>query len=199
MPGPYFQGQKPSECGHYYPDVLRLRDEKRPDGTFVRIVDCSVCGRYEFPLDVKTLARDIVRNLNKHGFDAGVREDELSKVRKKALVEFAAKEKIREKALQLFQGMIEDAIQDEADAIELEYVPEGLKVTTMFGNTGIGSVVNDRRLAGEIISLIIERAKLQNKSRGRMDWTYKDKSYKIKAEENEIFGEYTYRLILKRQ
>jgi hypothetical protein len=36
VPGPYFSGQQPSPCGHYYPDVLRLRDEKRQDGAFVR-------------------------------------------------------------------------------------------------------------------------------------------------------------------
>ncbi len=55
MPGPYFSGQQPSPCGHYYPDVLRLRDEKRQNGAFVRILDCSYCGRYEVPLDVQTL------------------------------------------------------------------------------------------------------------------------------------------------
>lgn len=27
MPGPYFPGQLPSDCGHYYPDVLRVRDD----------------------------------------------------------------------------------------------------------------------------------------------------------------------------
>ena len=35
----------PPSCGHTYPDVLRLRDEVRADGTFVRITDCRHCGR----------------------------------------------------------------------------------------------------------------------------------------------------------
>ncbi len=85
MPGPYFSGQQPSSCGHYYPDVLRLRDEKRQDGTFVRIVDCNYCGRYEFSFDPKTVDKELIRKLNKKGFDVGTREDELSEVRKKEL------------------------------------------------------------------------------------------------------------------
>ena len=83
MSGPYFKGQRPSSCGHYYPDVLRLRDEKRADGTFVRIIDCSYCGRYELQLDPGMLPRELVRKLNKKGFDIGVREEELSEARKK--------------------------------------------------------------------------------------------------------------------
>ena len=85
MPGPYFPGQQPAPCGHYYPDVLRLRDEKRSDGTFVRIIDCTYCGRSELQLDPRTLARELVRKLNKKGLDVGVREEELSKVRKREL------------------------------------------------------------------------------------------------------------------
>jgi hypothetical protein len=85
MPGPYFPGQQPYSCGHYYPDVLRLRDEKRSDGTFVRIIDCKFCGRYELQLDPRILDRELVRKLNKKGLDVGVREEEISKVRKKEL------------------------------------------------------------------------------------------------------------------
>jgi len=85
LSGPYFPGQQPSPCGHYYPDVLRLRDEKKPDGTFVRIVDCSYCGRYELRLDPRALSRDLVRKLRKKGFDVGTSEEELAEVRKKAL------------------------------------------------------------------------------------------------------------------
>jgi len=65
MAGPYFPGQQPSPCGHYYPDVLRIRDEKRPDGTFVRITDCFFCGRIESTLDVRELDRALARKLNK--------------------------------------------------------------------------------------------------------------------------------------
>ena len=92
MSGPYFAGQQPAGCGHYYPDVLRLRDEKRPDDTFVRIIDCRYCGQYERQLDEQTLDKEFVRQLNKHGFDIGRTEAELSEVRHKALERLAARE-----------------------------------------------------------------------------------------------------------
>ena len=80
----------------------------------------------------------------------------------------------------------------------MECVNEGLEVTYMFGNTGIGSVLDDRGLENKIIELIIERAKLQNKSHGVMDWTYEGRSYKIKVKEYDLFGEIAFRLTLKK-
>jgi hypothetical protein len=65
--------------------VLRLRDEKRSDGTLVRIIDCTYCGRYELQLDPRTLSRELVRKLNKKGLDVGIREEELSEIRKREL------------------------------------------------------------------------------------------------------------------
>jgi hypothetical protein len=91
MPGPYFSGQQASPCGHYYPDVLRLRDEKRQDGTFVRIMDCSYCGRYESPLDLRTLDKDLRRKLNQTGSDVGTTDDEIAEVRKRELKRFSSK------------------------------------------------------------------------------------------------------------
>lgn len=85
MPGPYFPGQHPASCGHYHPDVLRLRDEKRDDGTFVRIIDCVYCGRYERRLDPRTMEPAIVRRLNKTGVDVGVREEDIPEVRKREM------------------------------------------------------------------------------------------------------------------
>jgi hypothetical protein len=85
MPGPYFPGQQPSSCGHYYPDVLRVRDEKTSNGTFVRIIDCVYCGRRERELDPQTLDPELVRKLNEKGFDVGVTEEEISEVRKREL------------------------------------------------------------------------------------------------------------------
>jgi len=67
--------------------VIRLRDEKRSDGTFVRIIDCTYCGRYEEQLDPRTLSRELVRKLNKKGFDGRVRfdEEEISEIRRREL------------------------------------------------------------------------------------------------------------------
>ena len=83
--GPYFSGQVSAECGHYYPDVLRLRDEKRPDGSIVRISDCRYCGRSELVLEAHSLDKGLIRRLNKTGVDVGIREEDLAKVRQTAL------------------------------------------------------------------------------------------------------------------
>ena len=48
--GPYFDGQKTSaSCGHYYPDVIRLKDECQ-NGEHFRVADCVFCGQYTVPL-----------------------------------------------------------------------------------------------------------------------------------------------------
>jgi hypothetical protein len=78
-----------TECGHYYPDVLRVRDEKRQDGSFVRIIDCEYCGRYAIPLDLRDLAPEVVRELRKMRFGADVKEKDLTAIRKKERKRFS--------------------------------------------------------------------------------------------------------------
>lgn len=85
MPGPYFPGQLPSDCGHYYPDVLRARDEKRAKGKFVRIIDCVYCGRLERKLNRRSLAPELVRQLERNGVALGVEGQDLAKVRKREI------------------------------------------------------------------------------------------------------------------
>jgi hypothetical protein len=83
--GPYFSGQQLYSCGHFYPDVLRLRDEQRSDGSCVRIVDCTVCGKLEYPLGPAILSPDLVHTLDRDGFLAGIKEEELAEVRRAAM------------------------------------------------------------------------------------------------------------------
>lgn len=85
MSGPYFEGQVPSRCGHYHPDVLRLRDEKKNDGTYVRIVHCTHCGLLEYPLNIQHLEKNLARKLKKDGILEGIKEDEVDEVRKQLL------------------------------------------------------------------------------------------------------------------
>ena len=85
MSGPYFSGQQASECGHYYPDVLRMRDEQKSDGTFVRVVDCKYCGQYELLLDIESLSPVLARKLKRKGIDEGIKEKDIAKARKKAM------------------------------------------------------------------------------------------------------------------
>lgn len=196
MPGPYFPGQQPSTCGHYYPEVLRLRDERKPDGTFIRIMDCSYCGRYEIPLDARHLAKELVRRLKKEGRDVAIRDDEVAKVRKDDMDKLLSTS--RKGAILALQSIIETAITEGAEAIELEYVSAGLEVTYVSGNLGIGEVIADRASVKRIMGELIAQAQLEHKSRGMLKWAYGGRSYHIRVEEYESFGESAFRLILKK-
>jgi len=73
----------PPSCSHPYPDVLRLRDEVRADGTFVRLTDCRYCGRAEIAFPASILAEDLRRELETRGSLPGIAEDEIAVVRQR--------------------------------------------------------------------------------------------------------------------
>jgi hypothetical protein len=73
----------PPSCGHTYPDVLRLRDEVRADGTFVRLTDCRYCGRAEIPFPASILAEELRRDLEAMGSLPGIAEEEIERVRQR--------------------------------------------------------------------------------------------------------------------
>jgi len=73
----------PPSCGHRYPDVLRLRDEVRADGTFVRLTDCRHCGRAEMPFPASLLAEELRLELEATGSLAGIAEEEIEAVRQR--------------------------------------------------------------------------------------------------------------------
>ena len=77
--GPYFEGQAPSECGHYFPDVLRLREEPRDDGNYVRIVYCEHCGVHEVELPAGFKPRPIPQEIKIEEVHA-VREAEMQRL-----------------------------------------------------------------------------------------------------------------------
>ena len=104
----------------------------------------------------------------------------------------------KNEARQKLQQIIEEAIDIGADSIELEYVDSGLEVCYMLGSSGVGTILADRMLESEIVELIISKAKLEDKSRGVMDWTYLGKRYHILVEEYESFGESAFKLILRK-
>ena len=71
----------PPSCGHTYPDVLRLRDEVRAEGTFVRLTDCRYCGRAEIAFPASILAEELRRDLEATGSLPGIAEEEIEVVR----------------------------------------------------------------------------------------------------------------------
>jgi hypothetical protein len=74
----------PPSCGHRYPDVLRLRDEVRADGRFVRTTDCRHCSRAEIPFPASILAEELRLELEATGSLAGIGEEEIEAVRQRA-------------------------------------------------------------------------------------------------------------------
>ena len=196
MPGPYFPNQQPAECGHYYPDVLTLRDEMKPDGTFVRILDCTYCGQYELLLDTRHLSKEFVRELKRVGRDIAIGEVEIANVRKKRFEEMLSGDK--KVTGQTLHSIIKTAVRQGAETIELEYVTEGLEVTYMSGSYGIGEVIDNRKSIKTIIDELVTQAKLEYKTRGTFKWIYDEREYEVRAEEYESFGESAFRLILKK-
>jgi len=108
----------------------------------------------------------------------------------------ATNESRKNEAVEKLHQILEEAIDGGADSIGLEYVAEGLEVSMMFAGTGIGEVLDDPVLASNVIGLIIDRAKLENKSRGVMSWMLFGKQRSIMVEENDSFGESGFRLQL---
>src|SRR2546425_13331169 len=107
-------------------------------------------------------------------------------------------ERDKDPTLQNLSLLFTEAIDQDADCINLEWVREGLEVTYIFGNTGLGKVIEDRRLAGSILKSLIKQAKLERKSRGVIEWVHRGKTHKIHVSEYESFGETCFRVVFKK-
>jgi hypothetical protein len=102
-----------------------------------------------------------------------------------------------ELAIAKLQEIIEKAVDSEADSITIEYAKEGgLEVCFIFGVTGVGSVLVDRTLEGEVMNLIHEGVGLEEKPSGLLHWTAYGKHLDIRVEEYDSFGETAYTLRL---
>jgi hypothetical protein len=81
---PYVKGQKAELCGHFLPDAMHLRDERRDDG-FVSVYHCANCGRYDVPLDVEAMSPEFSEPLLRDGKVVYVEEKDLKDTREKVL------------------------------------------------------------------------------------------------------------------
>ena len=102
-------------------------------------------------------------------------------------------------AEQRLQAYLEEAVEAGANAIVLEYVPEGLEVCFMLGDTGAGRVLKDSKLAGALMRLIGDRAGLDTKPKGAMTWLVHGQPLAITVEQYDNFGECAFRLKLKKR
>lgn len=104
----------------------------------------------------------------------------------------------KSRALRKLHEILERAVEGGADSVELEYADSGLEVTFMFGTTGLGGVLVERELEGEVIGLIVQKGHLQKKPRGAMSMMLLGEAHTITIEEYEEFGESGFRLKLKK-
>jgi hypothetical protein len=102
-------------------------------------------------------------------------------------------------AEQQLQAYLDEAVEGGASAILLEYVPEGLEVCFMLGDTGAGRVLKDSKLAGALMQLIGDRAGLDTKPKGTMTWLVHGQPLVITVEQYDNFGECAFRLKLKKR
>ena len=98
------------------------------------------------------------------------------------------------KADRPLQQILEDALKGKANAVEFEYVSEGLEVSYMFGNTGVGSILTDREVIRAVTTDIVENAGLEEKTKGKISIDLLGKIRTITVEEWDSFGESAFRL-----
>ena len=82
MEGPYYEGQRPQECGHYFPDVLRFLDIKR-EKVYYRVLGCVHCGRYT--IELLDPSKELKARLDRNGVDIAVLVRDIPEVRKREL------------------------------------------------------------------------------------------------------------------
>lgn len=101
-------------------------------------------------------------------------------------------------AARVFPSGNEAEVRPGANALVLEYVPEGLEVCFMLGDTGAGRILKDSKLAGDLMQLIGDRAGLDTKTKGTMTWVVHGRPLVITVEQYDNFGECAFRLKLKK-
>ena len=102
-------------------------------------------------------------------------------------------------AEQQLQAYLEEAVEAGADAIVLEYVSEGLEVCFMLGDSGMGRILKDPKLAGAVMQLVGDRAGLDTRTKGTMTCLVRGQPVGITVEEYDSFGECAFRLKLKKR
>jgi hypothetical protein len=89
-----------------------------------------------------------------------------------------------------------EAVKARAHTIELERGPDGLEICVCAGASGVGKILRDSELEGELIELVVQRAGLEERAKGKMDWTILGQDHVIAVEEYDSFGESCFRLKL---
>ncbi len=104
----------------------------------------------------------------------------------------------KHKGLSEFIKIIELAIHEDADSVTIEYDDEGLEICNWIGTLGIGEILVDRDVEQNLIQYIVDTAKLENKTKGRILIEIDGIEYTINVEEYFNFGESAFKLLIKK-
>ena len=98
-------------------------------------------------------------------------------------------DKSKDKGLRRLTEILQKAVDDGADSVQLEYVSGGMEVCFMFGHVGVGAVLIDRALEREVVGYIVDHANLTNKSRSPMKIDLRSGEHIIHVKQYDNFGE----------
>lgn len=97
-----------------------------------------------------------------------------------------------------FLKIIELAIYEGADSVTIEYDDNGLEVCNWIGSLGIGEILVGRDIEQNLIEYIIDTAKLENKTKGKIAIKLDGAGYTINVDEYDHFGESAFKLLIKK-
>jgi len=100
------------------------------------------------------------------------------------------KSSVTSKAERQLEAYLNEAAEGNATEVRFEYVPEGLEVFFMLGDTGAGMILRNQRVSGEIMQLLGERT-------GASIWQVRGRPLELVVEEYESFGECAFRVRFK--
>jgi hypothetical protein len=95
--------------------------------------------------------------------------------------------------------VLEGALEAGVDSIGLEYKGRDLMVFYQRGQMGIGAGSISEDLQEAVIKEIVEKARLERKSRGKILVTLLGEEYEVIVEEYDSFGESAFNLTLKKK
>jgi hypothetical protein len=102
------------------------------------------------------------------------------------------------RAEEYLNNILSQAFRDKDDAVELQPLPMGLEVSWVAFGSGVGTIVSDRSLAGEILELVITGAGLATAAKGELVWKSRGRRTRvIPVEKYERMGATVIRLLLK--
>jgi hypothetical protein len=99
-------------------------------------------------------------------------------------------------AAELLRQIVEQAVDDGAEMIDFERVPEGLEITTFAGASGVGRVLDDRELEDELIRWVDKNTKVGQGSRGTIEIVVHGGKRTVALQRYESFGETCFRIFL---